>query len=392
MATVLLIVIYTAFIGLGLPDSLFGTAWPAIYQEFQLPFSFGSVITILITSGTIVSSLLSAKLISKLGTGKLTAISTALTAVTLLGYSLSGNFLVLCLLALPLGFGAGAIDTGLNNYVAIHYNATQMNLLHCFFGVGISISPYLMSLFLDSPAGWRGGYQAAFYIQLAITAVLVCTLPLWGKVAKKEGKEEPQIRVLTFRELLKIPGVKTVWCLFLISCAIEYTSGNWGSTFLVEVKHMTPDAAAQSILFYYIGMTVGRLLSSILAAKLSCWKIIRIGLAVLGLAVILLLLPLHTVFVTIALFMIGLGNGPMFPNFTYLTPLNFGEDVSQSIIGTQMAASNLGIMVMPAICGLLGQAFGMEVFPYYMTFLFAVMVLATVSIQRTMKKAGKDIR
>ena len=183
MATVLLIVIYTAFIGLGLPDSLFGTAWPAIYQEFQLPFSFGSVITILITSGTIVSSLLSAKLISKLGTGKLTAISTALTAVALLGYSLSGNFLVLCLLALPLGFGAGAIDTGLKNYVAIHYNATQMNLLHCFFGVGISISPYLMSLFLDSPAGWRGGYQAAFYIQLAITAVLVCTLPLWGKVS-----------------------------------------------------------------------------------------------------------------------------------------------------------------------------------------------------------------
>lgn len=392
MATVLLIIIYTAFIGLGLPDSLFGTAWPAIYQEFGLPFSFGSIITILITSGTIASSLLSAKLISKLGTGMLTALSTALTAVALIGYSLSGSFWVLCLLAIPLGFGAGAIDTGLNNYVAIHYNATQMNLLHCFFGVGISISPYLMSVFLDSPAGWRGGYQAAFYIQLGITAVLFATLFLWGKIAKKEGQAEPEIKVLTFRELLKIPGVKTVWLLFLVSCAIEYTSGNWGSTFLVEVKGMTPDAAAQTILFYYIGMTVGRLLSGILAAKLSCWKIIRMGLVALGVAVVLLVLPLPIPFVTVALFMVGLGNGPMFPNFTYLTPLNFGEDVSQSIIGTQMAASNLGIMVMPAICGLLGQAFGMEVFPFYMTFLFVVMTLATVSIQRTMKKAGKDIR
>lgn len=392
MATVLLIIIYIAFIGLGLPDSLFGTAWPAIYQEFGLPFSFGSVITVLITSGSIVSSLLSAKLIAKLGTAKLTAISTALTAIGLIGYSLSGSFLPMCLLAIPLGFGAGAIDTGLNNYVAIHYNATQMNLLHCFFGVGISISPYLMSLFLDSPAGWRGGYRAAFAIQLGITLVLFATLFLWGKVAKKEGKEEPQIKVLTFRELLKIPGVKTIWCLFLVSCAIEYTSGTWGSTFMVEVKGMTPDTAAQVIFFYYVGMTVGRLLSSLLAAKLSCWKIIRLGLAILGIAVVLLLLPLPNIFLTVALFMIGLGNGPMFPNFTYLTPMNFGEDVSQSVMGTQMAASNLGIMVVPTICGLLGQAFGMEVFPFFVASLFAIMAVATFSFQNTMKKAGKDTR
>lgn len=392
MGTLLLIIIYIAFIGLGLPDSLFGTAWPAIYTEFSLPFSFGSIMTVIVTSGTILSSVMSARLIARFGTGKVTAFSTALTAAALILFYFSGNFLTLCLLGIPLGLGAGAIDTGLNNYVAIHYSSAQMNLLHCFFGVGISISPYLMSRFISTAAGWRGGYQAAFYIQLGITLILLLTLPLWKKVAAKEAKEETPIKVLSLKELVKIPGVKTMWCLFLVSCAIEYTSGNWGSTFLVEQKGMSADKAAEVILFYYIGMTVGRLLSGILATKLSCWQIIRIGLSVVGVAVILILLPLPTVCITIGLFLVGLGNGPMFPNFTYLTPQNFGADVSQSVIGTQMAASSLGIMVVPAICGLLGQAFGMGVFPFYLAFLFVVMVLATVSIQRIMKAAGKDIR
>lgn len=392
MATILLIIIYLAFIGLGLPDSLFGTAWPAIYSEFGLPFSFGSIITIIMTSGTIVSSVMSTRLIARFGTGKVTAVSTALTVVGLVGYSLSGNFLMLCILTVPLGLGAGAVDTGLNNYVAIHYSSAQMSLLHCFFGVGISISPYLMARFISTETGWRGGYQAAFWIQLSIALVLFITLPLWKKVASREGQEESPVKVLSIRELAKIPGVKTMWCLFLISCAIEYTCGGWGSTYLVERRGLSADHAAEVVLFYYIGMTVGRLLSGILATKLSCWKIIRIGLGALGVAVVLLLLPVPTVVVTVGMFLVGLGNGPMFPNFTYLTPQNFGEDVSQSVIGTQMAASSIGIMVMPTICGLLGQAFGMGVYPIYMALLFTVMVFATVRIQNTMKAAGKDIR
>lgn len=392
MATILLIVIYIAFIGLGLPDSLFGTAWPAIYGEWGLPFSFGSIITIIITCCTIFSSVMSTRLIARFGTGKVTVVSTALTVLALIGYSFSGNFLTICLLSIPLGLGAGAVDTGLNNYVALHYSSAQMSLLHCFFGVGISISPYVMSQFIGTAAGWRGGYRFTFFIQLTIALILVFTLPLWKKVSENAAQEETPVKILSIRELVRIPGVKTMWLLFIISCAIEYTAGCWGSTYLVERKGISADHAAEIVLFYYIGMTVGRLLSGILATKLTCWQIIRIGMAVLGVAVILLLLPVPTTIITIGLFLIGLGNGPMFPNFTYLAPLNFGKDISQSVIGTQMAASSVGIMVVPAICGILGQAFGMGVFPIYLGLLFVLMVLGIVSIQNTMRQSGKDIR
>ena len=391
MATILLIVIYIAFIGLGLPDSLFGTAWPAIYQEFSLPFSYGSAITIIMIAGTMVSSIVSDRLIARFGTGKVTAVSTALTVLGLLGCAYAGNFWALCLMAVPLGIGAGAVDTGLNNYVALHYSSAQMSLLHCFFGVGISISPYVMSRFISTQAGWRGGFQFAFFIQLAIALVLFLSLPLWTKMAKKKQAEEMPIKVLSIRELAKIPGVKTMWLLFLVSCAIEYTAGTWGSTYLVETKNLPAERAAEVVWFYYIGMTVGRLLSGVLATKLSCWKIIRISMVVLGIAVGMLLLPLPTTAIAVALFLVGIGNGPMFPNFTYLTPMNFGEDISQSVIGTQMAASCIGIMVVPALCGFLGQVFGMDVFPLYLTTLFALMLWGIGSVRKTMQAAGKKI-
>ena len=392
MATILLIIIYIAFIGLGLPDSLFGTAWPAIYDELSLPLSLGSIVTIIITTGTIVSSLFSSQVIAKFGTGKVTAVSTAMTAAALLGFSLSGSLLPLCFLAIPLGLGAGAIDTGLNNYVAIHYSASQMSLMHFFYGIGITISPYLMSRLLSTDAGWRGGYRSAFFIQLAIALLLFVTLSLWKKVAKKESQEEEPIKVLTIQELIKIPGVVNMWVLFLTSCAIESTTNGWGSTFLVEFKGMAVDQAAKTMIFYFVGFTAGRLLSGILATRLSCWKIIRIGMYVLGGALVLLLLPLPDYFMFLALFLIGMGNSPMFPNFTYLAPQNFGADISQSVIGTQMAAANTGFLVAPLLCSLLGQALGMGVFPIYLAVLFVFMVLGILKIQKTMKASGKDIR
>ena len=392
MATLLLIIIYIAFIGLGLPDSLFGTAWPAIYDELSLPLSLGSAVTIIITCGTITSSLFSSRVIAKFGTGKVTAFSTAMTALSLLGFSLSGSFLPLCFLAIPLGLGAGAIDTGLNNYVALHYSSSQMSLLHCFYGIGITISPYLMSRLLSTDAGWRGGYRGAFFIQLAFALILFLTLPLWKKVAGKEAQEEENIKVLSIRELTKIPGVVNMWVLFLTSCAIESTTNGWGSTFLVEFKGMAVDQAAKIMIFYFVGFTAGRLLSGILATKLSCWKIIRIGMVVLGIALVLLLLPLPSFGTILALFLIGIGNSPMFPNFMYLTPINFGTDISQSVIGTLMAASNTGFLVAPLLCSLLGQALGMGIFPIYLAVLFICMVFGILQIQRTMKAAGKDIR
>lgn len=392
MATLLLIVIYLAFIGLGLPDSLFGTAWPAIYPEFQLPFSMGSLVTTIMTCGTIFSSIMSSRVIARLGTGKVTAFSTALTAMALLGYSLSGHFWLLCLLAIPLGLGAGAVDTGLNNYVATHYTSAQMSLLHYFYGIGITVSPYLMSRLLATSAGWRGGYRLACCIQLAIALILFLTLPLWKKVAGKEAQEETPVKVLSIRELAKIPGVKNMWLLFIVSCGIENATNTWGSTFLVECKGLTADRAAQVMIFYFIGFTLGRLLSGILATRLSCWKIIRIGMSVMGIAMVLLLLPLPQFAVIIALFFIGMGNSPLFPNFTYLAPRNFGRDISQSVIGTQMAASNTGFMVMPILCSLLGQLFGMEIFPVCLAVLYVCLASGVANIQKTMKAAGKDIR
>lgn len=390
MATALLIIIYIAFIGLGIPDSLFGTAWPAIYSEFELPISFGSFVTIIISCGTVLSSVISSKIISRLGTNKVSAYSTLLTALALLGFSFAPNLWVMCFWAIILGVGAGAIDVALNNYVAIHYSATHMSFLHCFYGVGVSVSPYILSLVIAGNFGWRGGYRIAFAIQLIITLLLFLSLPLWRKAHGGENEsEENTHKDLSFGSVLKIPGVKMMCSLFIASCAIECTCGGWGSTFLVEYKHLPAEKAAQIIMIYYIGMTLGRFLSGVLAAKLHSWKIIKLGQIVLGLALLLLILPGGVYLCALGMFLIGLGNGPLFPNFNYLTPENFGSDISQSVIGIQMASAYIGIMVAPAVCGLLGQVFGMVIFPFYLIVFYAIMIPVTIRIKTVLKRNAK---
>lgn len=390
MATALLIIIYIAFIGLGIPDSLFGTAWPAIYSEFELPISFGSFVTIIISCGTVLSSVVSSKIISRLGTNKVSAYSTLLTALALLGFSFAPNLWVMCFWAIILGIGAGAIDVALNNYVAIHYSATHMSFLHCFYGVGVSVSPYILSLVIAGNFGWRGGYRIAFAIQLIITLLLFLSLPLWRKAHGGENEsEENTHKDLSFGSVLKIPGVKMMCSLFIASCAIECTCGAWGSTFLVEYKHLPAEKAAQIIMIYYIGMTLGRFLSGVLAAKLHSWKIIKLGQIVLGLALLLLILPGGIYLCALGMFLIGLGNGPLFPNFNYLTPENFGSDISQSVIGIQMASAYIGIMVAPAVCGLLGQVFGMVIFPFYLILFYAIMIPVTIRIKTVLKRNAK---
>ncbi len=390
MATALLIIIYIAFIGLGIPDSLFGTAWPAIYSEFELPISFGSFVTIIISCGTVLSSVISSKIISRLGTNKVSAYSTLLTALALLGFSFAPNLWVMCFWAIILGVGAGAIDVALNNYVAIHYSATHMSFLHCFYGVGVSVSPYILSLVIADNFGWRGGYRIAFAIQLIITLLLFLSLPLWRKAHGGEDEsEENTHKDLSFGSVLKIPGVKMMCSLFIASCAIECTCGGWGSTFLVEYKHLPAEKAAQIIMIYYIGMTLGRFLSGVLAAKLHSWKIIKLGQIVLGLALLLLILPGGVYLCALGMFLIGLGNGPLFPNFNYLTPENFGSDISQSVIGIQMASAYIGIMVAPTVCGLLGQVFGMVIFPFYLIVFYAIMIPVTIRIKTVLKRNAK---
>lgn len=387
MASFLLIVIYIAFIGLGLPDSLFGTAWPAIYTEFNLPLSYGSFISSMVACGTIISSLLSARLIHKFGTSKVTAFSTLLTAMALIGFSFSPSIWFMMLLAVPLGLGAGAIDVALNNYVALHYSAKQMSFLHCFYGIGVSVSPYILSLVISGDNGWRNGYRIAFIIQFAISILMFVSLPVWKKVNKAENENEiNKKKALTIRETLRIPGVKSMCVLFFLTCAIECSCSGWGSTYLVEHKDMTTEQAARTVLFYFIGMALGRFLSGIIADKLHSWKIIVLSECVLGVAVLLLAIPAPSILGAVGFFLIGFGNGPLFPNFNYLAPESFGKDVSESVISLQMASSYVGILFGPLICGLLGQNLGMYIFPIYILVAYIVMVFITASAQKLLNK------
>ncbi len=389
MASFLLFFIYIAFIGLGLPDSLFGTAWPAIYADFNLPISYGSFISSTVACGTIISSLLSARLIRRFGTSNVTAFSTLMTAAALIGFSFSPNIWFMMLLAVPLGLGAGAIDVALNNYVALHYSARQMSFLHCFYGVGVSVSPYILSLVISGENGWRNGYRIAFIIQIVISVLMFASLPIWKKVSGAKGSAQTsEARPLTVRDTLRIRGVKSMCALFFLTCTIECSASAWGSTYLVEHMNMSTERAATVILFYFIGMAVGRFLSGVIAGRLHSWKIVAIGECVLGIAVLLLAVRGPEFLCFAGFFAVGLGNGPLFPNFNYLAPESFGQEASGSVIGMQMVFAYVGILLGPLACGLLGQNFGMFIFPIYMIAAYVLMVIITVFANRTLKKAS----
>lgn len=390
MATLLLIIIYIMFISLGIPDSLFGAAWPAIYKEFGLPVSAAGYVTFTISGCTIISSLVSAKVISKYGTGKVTAASVVMTAGALFGFSISQNVIWLCLFAVPLGLGAGAVDSALNNYMAIHYKANHMNFLHCFYGVGVSLSPYLMSLALSKENTWRGGYRTAFMIQGVIALISLLSLPVWKKAIQNKVETDDEVsETVHISSLLKLPSARAVWLMFFSSCAIEYTAGIWGSTFLVNTRGLTVDKAAKCITFYYVGMTAGRLLSGLTANKITSWRLIHIGQVILVVAIILFMLPLPTTVSVAALFLTGLGNSPAFPNLIHLTPKNFGKNISQSMMGTQMASSYIGITLMPPLFGMLVQYVGVAVFPYFLLLMFFVMILSMCCLISILKKQDR---
>lgn len=390
MATLLLVVIYIAYIGLGVPDSLFGAAWPAIYTEMDLPISAANFVTILTCMGTIISSLLSARLINRFGTGIVTAVSTSLTAIALLGYSQAGNIYFICLCAVPLGLGAGAIDAAQNNYVALHYNARHMNFLHCFYGVGVACSPYLMSLGLQH-TGWRAGYLLAFILQAVISIVTIVALPLWKKAhpeLKLEGEEKP--KTWSLAQQAKMPAIRATWLMFIASCGIEAICTTWGSTFLVEQKGAKVDVAALIVVLYFVGLALGRFTSGLFAKKLSSWRLIYIGCGLLISAIVVLALPFRNVPLScVGLFLTGFGIGPIYPNLTHLTPINFGEENSQSVIGSQMAIAYVGILFAPLLFGFLAQGIGLVIFPYALAFLFVLFVYALVRIVTVLKRQDK---
>ncbi len=387
MATLLLIVIYIAFIGLGVPDSLIGSAWPAIHTELNVPVEAVSVLTFLISGCTVLSSMFSAKILNRLGTAKVTAFSTAMTAAALIGYSFAPSFWFMVPLAVVLGLGAGAIDSGLNNYVALHFKASHMNFLHCFYGVGVSLSPYLMSQALRS-AGWRGGYRYAFYVQAFIAILLIISVPLWKKKSSSEQEEEKSVN-LSLLQMAKMSEVRLVWIIMLATNAIEYACGVWGCTYLVEEKGFSAEHGALGLTVYYVGMSIGRFVSGLLADKINTWKRIGIGAVILAPAVAVMLLPLPGAVSVVGLFLIGLGNGSIYPNMIHLTPHNFGKEVSQSIMGSQIAFAYIGVMLAPPAVSLISGLFGIKVYPVLLAVLYAVMVIALKCFVNRLKKQDK---
>lgn len=395
MATLLLIIIYVCFVGLGIPDSLFGPAWPVMSLEFGLPVSMAGYLTAYFCVCSTISSFLSDRLINRFGTGKVTAVSTMLTAVGLLGYSISPNIWCILLFAIPLGLGAGAVDAGLNNYVALHYKASHISYLHCFYGVGVTVSPVFMSLALAGSGDWHNGYRVAGFVQLGIALVAILSMPLWGKVAKtsvckaENAAEAEATRVMPFREQVRNPGIRWAWLIFTIAVALEVLAGSWGSTYLVNQRGMAPHLAAAMTALYYFGLAAGRFISGLLSHKLSAWRIIALSMLVWPISLLLFILPIPPAASGVGLLFAGLGIGPLYPNLVYLTPRNFGREVSQSVMGTQSAMAYIGLMAVPPLFSFLVGYTGVGLFIPFLALMFVLLLTAVLLFVRLLKKQGR---
>lgn len=380
MATLLLIIIYLCFIGLGLPDSLLGTAWPEMYGELNVPVSLEAIGNAIITIGTIISSLNAARLIQKLGTFRIVTISTLLTACAILGYGLAPGFYWVLLLSIPLGLGAGAIDTALNNFLAINYKASHMNWLHCFWGVGAMTGPVVMSVFINRQLGWRYGYFTIGAAQMAIVIILLLSIPVWKAHEETSSGEEPV--VLKFFDLLKVKGVKLAMLTFLCYCATEYTIVCWGSTYLVKYREVSSATAASWISMYYLGITAGRMLCGFIAMKINNRKLIGIGLCTVMLGAIILMLPLPPFAALIGLAFVGFGCAPVFPGMISETPKRFGKALSQAVIGVEMTSAYTGVLILPVLFGFLAAHISMALIPYFIVILVATMLISTTLLNR----------
>lgn len=364
MFSLLLALIYVSFISLGLPDSLLGSAWPQMQESLGVSLSLGGVISFLITASTILSSLMSHRVIQRFGTGGVTMCSVAMTALALLGFSLSDSFLVLCLWAIPYGLGAGSVDAALNNFVALHCKAKHMSWLHCFWGIGATGGPYIMGLCLSRGMGWQAGYRTISFLQMALTLILLLSLPLWKKQEQPlSGGETVRPQTPQWGKLLKRPGVKAALTAFFFYSALELTTGLWGSSYMVAVRGISPETAAKWISLFYLGITAGRFFSGILTLRFSDDTMVRLGEGTAIVGIILLLLPLHNLFLCVGLILTGLGCAPIYPSLLHATPQRFGKSLSQSLMGTQMAISYLGSTTMPPVSGFLSEKISMGLYP-----------------------------
>lgn len=377
MVHLLLAIIYLAFISLGLPDALLGAAWPSMYPQFDVPVSYAGIISMIIALGTVVSSLQSDRLTQKLGTGKVTALSVLMTAMALFGFATSHSFGMLCLWAIPYGLGAGSVDASLNNYVALHYESRHMSWLHCMWGVGASAGPYIMGYALTAGWGWNSGYHIIAVLQIVLTAILLCSLPLWKQrpaEVLQDGKVQ-NVKALSIREVLQLAGAREILVCFFCYCALEQTTGLWASSYLTLHKGVSADTAATFASMFYLGITVGRALSGFLTMKLNDVQMIRLGEVIIGIGVLVMLLPFGQSLSLAGLILIGLGCAPVYPCVIHSTPAHFGADKSQAIIGIQMACAYVGTCLMPPVFGLIANHITVALLPVYLLIILVLMVI-----------------
>lgn len=391
MINLLLAIIYLAFISLGLPDALLGSAWPTMSHDIGAQISWAGGISMVISAGTIASALLSDRMTKRFGAGKVTFVSVALTALALLGFSFAPNYIVLILLAIPYGLGAGGVDAALNNYVALHYESRHMSWLHCMWGIGASAGPYVMGFALSHGFGWSAGYQYIAIVQVILTVILFISLPLWNNRKAHELSKSIQIskeysKTLSFAEVLRIPGAKNILIMFFCYCAIEQTAGLWASSYMVLYGSVSHVVAAGWASLFYVGITAGRFISGFLTMRFNDETMIRLGQLVMILGILVLLLPLPNHIALVAGFVIiGLGCAPIYPCVIHSTPHYFGADKSQAIVGMQMASAYIGSMLMPAIFGFIGQNVSMSLLPTYLIILLSIMSFMHMQLLRTCK-------
>lgn len=387
MFQLLLLIIYLSFISLGLPDALLGAAWPSMYRELHVSISYAGAISMIIAFGTIISSLQSDRLTRKLGTGKVTAISVAMTAVALFGFSTSHSFVALCLWAIPYGLGAGSVDASLNNYVALHYESKHMSWLHCMWGIGAAAGPYIMGYVLTNGRSWNSGYRVISVLQIVLTMILIFSLPLWKNRPEiiDDNGQEVSAKALSLREVIRIAGAKEIMVCFFCYCALEQTAGLWASSYLSLYKGVSAETAATFASMFYIGITIGRALSGFVTMKLNDVQMIRLGQVLIAVGILIMFLPFGQTLSLVGLIVIGLGCAPIYPCIIHSTPTHFGADKSQAIIGIQMASAYVGTLLMPPVFGLIANHITVALLPVY---LFIILILMFVMHEALTKKTS----
>ena len=380
MLHLLLAVIYLSFISLGLPDSLLGSAWPSMYPEFGVPVSYAGILSMIIALGTILSSLQSDRLTRKFGAGTVTAVSVAMTALALFGFSISHSFFLLILWAIPYGLGAGSVDAALNNYVALHYASRHMSWLHCMWGVGASLGPYIMGYALTGGNSWNMGYRYIALIQIGLTAILLLSLPLWKRTAAPA--DGTSVHPLTLRQIWHIPGAKSVMVTFFCYCALEQTAGLWASSYLALHKGVSAERAASFASLFFSGITIGRALCGFLTIKLRDRQMIRLGQGMIAIGILAFLLPLGQYAALVGLLLVGLGCAPIYPCIIHSTPAHFGAERSQAIIGVQMASAYVGTCLMPPLFGLMATHITVALFPIYLLLILLLMIFTHENLLR----------